>query len=502
MKKPIVLTIIDGLGYDKNINGNAWKLANTPILDELIKNYPNSRLKAAGSAVGLPEGQIGNSEVGHLNIGAGQVVYTGLPLIQKALDDKSFFHNKALLKSIDHAKKNNGTIHVMGLLSPGGVHSLDKHLFAILKTLHENNVQDVTIHAFTDGRDVPSRSAKKSLKQLIDIVKEYNYKIGSISGRLYAMDRDKIFVKTEKAYESLRGNAENKFNDPIAYIDSQYNEKDLNDEFIECAVNSDNQVKYLQDGDSVIFFNFRPDRARQLSHLIVGSSLYEAKPKHPVKNIQMTIMMPYEGIKNVDVAFNAMEVKYPIGKVLADAHKKQLRIAETQKYAHVTFFMDGGVDIKYPLEERILVGSAKIDNFANKPEMSAAGITSELIKVIDKYDLVIMNYANPDMVGHTGNLEAAIKAIEIVDQEIGKLKNKIDQLGGTMFITADHGNAEIMKDEKGEMVTKHTISDVPFIVTDKNINLIDGSLPNVAPTILDYMKIKKGESMTHDSLIK
>lgn len=502
MKKPIILAIMDGLGYDKNKDANAWKLANTPTLDDLVNNYPNSVLKASGSAVGLPEGQMGNSEVGHLNIGAGQIVYTGLPLIQRAIDDKSFFSNKAFLKSIDHAKKNNSTIHVMGLLSSGGVHSLDEHLYAILKLLHDNEVKNVTVHAFTDGRDVPSRSVKKYLVKLIKVLKDYKYNLGSICGRLYAMDRDKVFSKTEIAYEALRGHAENKFTDPFAYIDYQYNDKNLSDEFIECGINKDSEVKFLQDGDSVIFFNFRPDRARQLSHLIVGSDLYDEKPKNELKNIQMSIMMPYEGIKNADVAFQAMEVNNPIGKILAEASKKQLRIAETQKYAHVTFFMDGGKDIKYPLEDRILIDSAKVDNFAEKPEMSAQGITDALIKVIDKYDVVILNYANPDMVGHTGNLKAAIKAVEVVDHELARLKAKVDEIGGTMFITADHGNAEIMKDKEGNVVTKHTTSDVPFISTDKSLKLNNGSLCNIAPTILDYIDIKKGESMDHDSLIK
>jgi len=438
-----------------------------------MANYPNSVLKAAGKEVGLPEGQIGNSEVGHLNIGAGQIVYTGLSLIQKALDDKSFYKNEAFLKSAKHAEKNNGTVHVMGLMSPGGVHSLDIHVFEILKTLHNEGIKNVTVHAFTDGRDVAPRSVITTLEKLQKDLDEYGYKLGSIQGRLYAMDRDAMFEKTEKAYEAIRGNATNTFTNVIDYINSQYNDKDLNDEFIEPAINATEGTNFLKDGDSIILFNFRPDRSRQLAHLFVGSKLYDVKPKNPVKNIQLTIMMPYEGIDNADVAFDSMEVKTPIGLILADAGKTQLRIAETQKYAHVTFFMDGGQDVQLKGADRILVDSAKIDNFANKPEMSAVGITDKLLPVLEKYDVVIMNYANPDMVGHTGDIKATIKAVEVIDTEISRLKSKVDELGGTMFITADHGNAEIMKDEKGNVVTKHTTSDVPFISTDKSCSPVN-----------------------------
>lgn len=499
MKKPVVLTIIDGLGFNSSTEGNAWKQANTPVLDELLSSYPHSVLKAAGNEVGLPEGQIGNSEVGHLNIGAGEIVYTGLALIRKALDDDSFKTNEAFMKSIKHAQDNNGTIHVMGLLSPGGVHSLEEHAFAILDMLHANGVKDVTFHAFTDGRDVAPRSVKPSFERVNKVLNNYGYKFGSIQGRLYAMDRDAMFEKTEKAFETLKGNAANNFDDVMKYVDDQY-EKNLNDEFIECAVNSDSSVKFLKDNDSIIFFNFRPDRARQLSHLIVGSSLWDAKPKNPVKNIQLTSMMKYEAIDKADVAFDSMLVKNPIGSILAKAGKKQLRIAETQKYAHVTFFMDGGKDIQLEGADRILVQSAKVDNFAEVPEMSAQGITDKLLPVLDKYDVVIMNYANPDMVGHTGDIAATIKAVEFIDKQIHDLKNKVDELGGTMFITADHGNAEIMI-EDGKPATKHTTSDVPFISTDKSIKLVNGSLANVAPTILDYIGVDKPESMTHESLI-
>ncbi len=466
-----------------------------------MSEYPHSRVKAAGEAVGLPEGQMGNSEVGHLNIGAGQIVYTGLALISKAIEDGSFKRNKAFLKSIEHVKKTDGTVHVIGLLSHGGVHSLENHLYQILETLKANNVTKATVHAFADGRDVSPRSIKPSLEALVKKLDELGYKLGSVQGRLYAMDRDEMFEKTEKAFEALKGHAQNKFINVLDYIDSQY-AKNINDEFIEPGVLETSEDVFLKDNDSVICFNFRPDRSRQLAHLIIGSDLYKVSPDHPISNIQFTSMMKYEGIDKADVAFDSMEVSTPLGKVISDAGLKQLRIAETQKYAHVTFFMDGGNDVKYNGADRILIPSLKIDNFAEAPEMSALKITDALIPVLRNYDLVIMNYANPDMVGHTGDLEATIKAVEVIDHEIKRLKEAVDALDGTMFITADHGNAEIMLDSEGHPATKHTSSDVPFITTDKNIKLENGSLANIAPTILDYMKIAKPETMDHKSLIK
>ncbi len=500
MNKPVVLTIIDGLGLDKGTTANAFKLAETPFLDKMINDYPNTRLEASGIPVGLPDGQIGNSEVGHLNIGSGTIVYTGLALISKAIEDKSFYKNEAFLASIENAKKNNSTIQLMGLLSPGGVHSLETHLFEILALLHNEGIKDVTVHAFTDGRDVAPRSVKASLTKLEAVLNDYGFKLGSIQGRLYAMDRDAMFEKTEKAFETLKGNSTNSFSNSIDYIDSQY-AKDLNDEFIEPAINSDDTVKFLNDKDSIIFFNFRPDRARQLAHLFVGSDLYPNKPKNPVNGLDLTIMMPYAGIE-ARVAFDSMKLESTLGSIVSEAGLNQIRIAETQKYAHVTFFMDGGVDIELKGAKRILIPSLKIDDFSKQPEMSALEITNKLLPELANNDLVIMNYANPDMVGHTGNLDATIKAVEIIDAELTKLYNEVEKLGGTMFITADHGNAEIMKDEEGNVVTKHTTSDVPFISTDKTLTLDKGSLVNIAPTILEYLGLEIPKSMDHKSLIK
>ena len=502
MKKPIVLTVIDGLGLRKESQGNAYKQADTPVLDNLLKEYPNSVLGAAGESVGLPEGQIGNSEVGHLNIGAGEIVYTGLSLIRKALDEGIFADNKAFAKSIEFAKENSGTVQVVGMLSPGGVHSLEEHLFALLDAMHSKGVKDVTVHAFTDGRDVAPRSVKPSLKKLMTKLEEYGYKLGSIGGRLYGMDRDKNFDKTQVAFDAMTGKASKTFDDIFEFIENQYNVEDNNDEFIDVAINNDQNVKFFKEGDSVIFFNFRPDRAQQLAHLIIGSDLYDYKNPNTILKTQLTIMMKYEGIDKADVAFDSWEVKNTIGSTLSKAGLKQLRIAETQKYGHVTFFMDGGVDIKLPGADRILIDSVKVDNFADAPLMSAKGITDELIKVLGNYDVVIMNYANPDMVGHTGNLEAAKVAVHHLDEQLGRLHEAVKTLGGTMFITADHGNAEITEDADGNPATKHTTSDVFLIATDKNLKLKDGVLANVTPTILDYMGLDKSDSMTHDSLLE
>lgn len=502
MKKPIVLTVIDGLGIRKERQGNAYAQTNTPVLDNLLANFPNSVIGAAGKAVGLPEGQIGNSEVGHLNIGAGEIVYTGLSLVQKALDDGTFSKNAAFLKSIDFAKANDGTVQIVGLLSPGGVHSLETHLFALLKGLHEQGVEKATVHVFTDGRDVEPRSVNLSLEKLMKLLKEYGYKLGSIGGRLYGMDRDQNFDKTQIAYNAMQGKAKKTFDDVFKYVEDQYNIENHNDEFIDVAVSSDSNTEFFKEGDSVIFFNFRPDRAQQLAHLIIGSNKYDYIPSNQVKNTQMSVMMKYEGIEKADVAFDSWIVDNTIGSIISKAGLKQLRIAETQKYGHVTFFMDGGNDIELKGSDRILVKSIKVDDFSKAPLMSAEKITDELIKVLGNYDVVIMNYANPDMVGHTGNLKATEVAVNFLDTQIGRLKEAVDSLGGTMFITADHGNAEITEDENGNPATKHTTSDVFLITTDKNIKLKDGVLANITPTILNYMGIDKPSSMTHESLIK
>lgn len=497
-RKPVILCVIDGLGLRNEIQGNAFKQATTPTFDMLFREFPYSIIQASGQYVGLPEKQMGNSEVGHLNIGAGEVVYTGLSLIGKEIEDNKYKKNKYFLEVFNDVKKNNSTLHLMGLLSSGGVHSLEEHLFLLIDSAYENQVQNVSVHVFGDGRDVSPKSILDSLEKLEKQLERYDYSLASISGRFYAMDRDQMFDRNEKAYQALLGNANNEFVSAQEYVKDQYT-KNITDEFLEPAINK--KAKFIENNDSVIFFNFRPDRARQLSHLLIGSDIYSFKPSKSIKISKFVSMMKYEGIDTI-VAFSEMEVKNPIGKVISENNLKQLRLAETQKYAHVTFFMDGGRDIVYPNMDRIMINSLKVESYADTPQMSAKEITDTLIKKGANYDLVIMNFANPDMVGHTGNLNSTIKAIEILDTQIGRILSWIESINGALFITADHGNAEITEDENGNPATKHTSSPVMLITSDKNLKLKDGKLANIAPTILDYMNIQKPDSMKENSLIK
>ncbi|WP_412031763.1 2,3-bisphosphoglycerate-independent phosphoglycerate mutase [Metamycoplasma buccale] len=499
INKKIILTIIDGLGLRKEKQGNAYEQAFHPIFDYLFNMCPNSILEASGKYVGLPKGQIGNSEVGHLNIGAGRIVYTGLSLINKSIEDGSFIKNEVLLKVMDDVKKQNTTLHLMGLLSNGGVHSYDLHLFKLLELAYSKGLKKVSVHIFGDGRDVKPQSIYDSLDFLKSLINKYNYKISSISGRFYAMDRDKIFERNEKTYETLLGTSKNIINNIDDYIESQYSKKIYDEFFIPAQLENGDFVK---DNDSIIFFNFRPDRARQLSHMFIGSNLYDFNLTKKIKLNHFVSLMKYEGI-NSEVAFPEMKVSKPLGEVLSQNNLKQLRIAETQKYAHVTFFMDGGIDTIYPNEIRILVDSIKANSFADFPQMSAKEITDVLLENVKNVDFVIMNYANPDMVGHTGNLQATIKAIEFLDEQFERILNYVidnkDEV--TWFITADHGNAEVTEDENGKPATKHTNNPVMFICTDKTINLKNGKLADVAPTILEYLEISKPKEMTGTSLL-
>ncbi|UWD34416.1 2,3-bisphosphoglycerate-independent phosphoglycerate mutase [Mesomycoplasma molare] len=502
MKKPVILTVIDGLGLREEVQGNAFTQAKTPVFDEYFKNYPFSIIQASENYVGLPKGQMGNSEVGHLNIGAGFVVYTGLSLINKSLEEGTFRKNDKFIKAFENSKKTGTTLQIMGLLSPGGVHSLENHLFELLEAANEYGVERVSVHVFGDGRDVAPQSILASLEKLEGILSKYpNYNVASISGRFYSMDRDKNFDRVEKAYESILGFSENKFNNSIDYVKEQYNQG-IFDEFLVPAVNENLESgDFLRNKQSVIFFNFRPDRARQLSHLILKTDLYDFVPKKKVHVHEFVSMMKYEGIKT-KIAFEETEVTEPIGKVIEKAGLKQLRLAETQKYAHVTFFMDGGNDVEYKNSERIMVPSLKVESYADAPEMSAKEITDELLKRAKEFDVVIMNFANPDMVGHTGNLKSAIKAVEVLDEQLGRIKKWVEENDAVQFITADHGNAEITEDKEGNPATKHTSQPVMFITTDKTLKLKNGKLANIAPTILDYLKIEKPKSMNEESLIE
>ncbi|BAP39500.1 2,3-bisphosphoglycerate-independent phosphoglycerate mutase [Metamycoplasma canadense] len=498
--KKIILTVIDGLGIRKESQGNAYALSFHPIFDYLFAMCPNSVLQASGKFVGLPDNQIGNSEVGHLNIGAGRIVYTGLSLINKSIEDDKFKDNEVLNKIIDNSLKNDSTLHLIGLLSNGGVHSLDNHLFEIMKLANQKKLKKVSIHIFGDGRDVEPQSIKGSLKTLKELSTKFNYPISSISGRFYAMDRDQIFERNELAYEAIAGKSKNIFSNIDQYIENQYNQKIYDEFFIPAQYQ---KGLFLNDNDNVIFFNFRPDRARQLSHLILKSNLYDYKPKNNIKINLFGSLMKYEGINSL-IAFQEMNIANPLGEIISKNNLKQLRLAETQKYAHVTFFMDGGKEILYPNEERVLVESIKAESFADYPQMSAKEITDELLNKIKDFDFVIMNYANPDMVGHTGHLQATINAIEFLDIQFERILKYVSEHKDeiTWFITADHGNAEITEDENNKPATKHTTSPVMFITTDKNIELKNGSLCDVAPTILDYLNIKKPAEMTGKSLLK
>ncbi|WP_117275052.1 2,3-bisphosphoglycerate-independent phosphoglycerate mutase [Mycoplasmopsis edwardii] len=498
--KKTVLIVIDGLGLRKETQGNGFALADTPTFDKLFKEYPNSIIQASGQYVGLPEGQMGNSEVGHLNIGAGTIVYTGLSLIKKALNDGTYKDTKAFVEVFEDVKKNNSTLHLMGLLSPGGVHSLEDHLFELLHAANAYGLKKVSVHVFGDGRDVAPKSIKASMVKLDEICQKYGYNIATVAGRFYAMDRDKMFDRVEKAYQAILGNSESKFENAIDFVESQYSQ-DITDEFFVPSINSKlSKDAFAKDGDSIIFFNFRPDRARQLTHLFINSDLYDVKASQPVKINKFASMMKYEGLNTI-IAFDEMEIPMPIGKVLELAGKKQLRIAETQKYAHVTFFMDGGNDIEFKNSKRIMVDSLKVESYADAPEMSAKGITDELLKNALDYDVTIMNFANPDMVGHTGNLQSTIKAVAFLDTQIKRIVEWAEANDVTVFITADHGNAEITEDENGKPATKHTSSPVMLICTDKNVKLKDGALANVAPTVLDYIKVAQPKEMDQDSLL-
>ncbi|GMO13759.1 MAG: 2,3-bisphosphoglycerate-independent phosphoglycerate mutase [Mycoplasmoidaceae bacterium] len=494
--KKAVLLIMDGVGINKKTKGNAVKQANTPNLDNLLKIYPNTTLQASGEQVGLPVGQMGNSEVGHLNIGAGRIVYTGLSLINKELDTKEFFNNEAFNNAIKHTKDNESKVHIIGLISNGGVHSSLEHIKGLIE-LMGNKKANCVIHVVGDGRDVAPQSLKGFLLELLPLMGKNNIKLGSISGRYYMMDRDKNWDRNMKAYNVLVGDSDSTFDNPFKYIDESY-AKNTSDEFIIPAYNNDFKKDEicLRDGDSVIVANFRPDRSRQISHLIFDSNYYDYNPKNRKKNLYFVTMMKYEGIEPSMVAYELKNLPNVLGKVLEDNNLTQLRIAETEKYAHVTFFFDGGFEHDYKGEEKIIVASPKVATYDLKPEMSANEVCDKLLKRMDDFDVIVVNFANGDMVGHTGNMNATIKAIETVDSVVGKIYEKSKKTNSTLFITADHGNADVMLDDNDEVVTSHTTNEVPFIVTDKSIKLKSNlQLGNIAPTIIEYLGLKTPNEM-------
>ncbi len=507
--KVTMLMILDGFGDNPNKDGNAIKLAKTPNIDELMKKYPHTDIYTSGLHVGLPEGQMGNSEVGHTNIGAGRIVYQELTRITKSIEEGEFFTNQEFINAIDNCKKNHSKLHILGLVSDGGVHSHIRHLYGLLEMTKRRDFEDVYVHCFLDGRDTPPASGESYIMQLQEKMKEKEVgKIATISGRFYAMDRDKRWQRIQKCYDAMVKGEGIKATSPIKAIEDSY-QKEVFDEFIEPTVicNGENPVATIESGDSVIFFNFRPDRAREITRAIVDKSFTEFETK-PLDVYYVCFTNYDETMPNVKIAFKKELLKNTFGEVVSQNKLTQLRIAETEKYAHVTFFFNGGEEKQYEGEDRILVPSPKVETYDMKPEMSAYEVTEKVVEALenDKYDVVILNFANTDMVGHTGSLEAAIKAVEAVDECVGKISKVIEEKQGNLIITADHGNAEQMVDYKtGEPHTAHTTNPVPIIlVTDnKQYKLKEnGKLADLAPTMLDLMGIKKPKEMTGESLLE
>ena len=501
-KRPIVLCILDGYGLSDHIEGNAVKLANTPNLDDLKDLYPSTTLTASGMSVGLPNGQMGNSEVGHLNIGAGRTVYQSLTLINKAVEDKTFFENEKLLGAINHVKENNTKLHIWGLISNGGVHSSNEHIYTLLEMAKKEGVKKVYIHAFLDGRDVAPDSGKDFIEKLIAKTKEIGVgEIYSISGRYYAMDRDKRFERIELAYDNMVLEKGKSFDCPIEFIKDSYQEKVL-DEFVIPGHNSKIDGK-ICDNDSIIFANFRPDRAIQLASAITNDN-YIWIPKEKPKGLNFVCMMKYADTVNGEIAFALPPLSNTFGEYIADKGLTQLRIAETEKYAHVTFFLDGGVDKELVGATRVLVNSPQVATYDLQPEMSAHEVKDKLIEELDKniHDVIIVNFANCDMVGHTGIIPAAIQAVSVVDDCIGEIYSKVLETGGTMLITADHGNSEMLLDKDNNPFTAHTTNLVPLIVTNSHLELSEGTLGDLAPTILQLLGLPIPKEMTGKSLLK
>lgn len=508
-KKPTVLMILDGYGLNKRKDGNAVALANTPVMDKLMAEYPFVEGQASGLAVGLPEGQMGNSEVGHLNMGAGRVVYQELTRITKEIEDGDFFKNEALLTACRNAKENNSALHLYGLVSDGGVHSHITHIYGLLELAKREGVEKVYVHCFLDGRDTPPASGKGFVEQLEARMKELGVgEVVSVMGRYYAMDRDNRWDRVELAYKALvKGEGVAADNIVKAIQESYDNEK--TDEFVIPAYLQKNGKPYgrIQDKDSIIFFNFRPDRAREITRTFCCDD-FDGFNRGKRLDVTYVCFTEYDAtIPNKLVAFHNVQITNTFGEYLAAHHMTQARIAETEKYAHVTFFFNGGVEEPNEGEDRILVKSPKVATYDLQPEMSAFEVCDKLCEAIrsGKYDVIIVNFANPDMVGHTGILEAAIKAVEAVDQCVGKAVEAIKEVNGQMFICADHGNAEQLIDyETGEPFTAHTTNPVPFILVnaDPVYTLREGGrLADIIPTLIELMGMEKPKEMTGKSLL-
>ena len=508
-KKPVVLMILDGYGLNSSTKGNGVALAKTPVMDKLMAEYPYVKGYASGLAVGLPDGQMGNSEVGHLNMGAGRIVYQELTRITKSIEDGDFFENKELLGAIENCKKNNSDLHLYGLLSDGGVHSHITHVFALLELAKRNGIKNVYVHCFMDGRDTAPDSGKDFIAKLYDKMEELGVgEIASVTGRYYAMDRDNRWDRVEKAYRALTLGEGNQAACGKCAIKASY-EAGKTDEFVEPTVitKDGKPVGVIKDKDSVICFNFRPDRAREITRCFCDDE-FTGFDRGSRKNVYYVCFTDYDvTIPNKYVAFKKEKITNTFGEFLAANNMTQARIAETEKYAHVTFFFNGGIEEPNKGEDRILVKSPKVATYDLQPEMSALEVCDKLCEAIrsDKYDVIIINFANPDMVGHTGVVDAVIKAIETVDACVGRAVEAVKEKDGVMFICADHGNAEVLVDENtGEPYTAHTTNPVPFILVnyDNEYTLKEnGKLCDIVPTLIDIMGMEKPAEMTGQSLL-
>jgi len=510
MSKPVALIILDGFGISENTIGNAVKKAHMPNYNRLINKYPHTQIQASGLAVGLPEGQMGNSEVGHLNMGAGRVVYQELTRISKEIEMQDFFNNETLINVMGYVKRNSKKLHLMGLLSDGGVHSHIDHLFALIDMAKSNNVEELVIHCFLDGRDTSPKSAIEYIEKLQDKIDHIGVgRIATITGRYYAMDRDRRWERTILAYDALvHGKGRSAESAKEAIIGAY--ELGETDEFVlPVVVGSDNQANNLvSKDDGVIFFNFRPDRARQITRALVEREFDGFQRESGYVPLNFVCMTLYDKtIESVEIAYKPQVIENTLGEYLSNLGYSQLRIAETEKYAHVTYFFNGGIETSYAKEDRKLVRSPQVATYDLKPEMSASEVTEDVLSAIDedKYDFIVLNYANPDMVGHTGNVSAVIKALETVDTYLGKVVDKIISKTGVAIVTSDHGNSEEMIDlDNGTPITAHTTNLVPCIVIDPSVSELekDGKLCDVAPTILQLMGVQLPIEMTGKSLIK
>jgi 2,3-bisphosphoglycerate-independent phosphoglycerate mutase len=504
--KPLLLIVLDGWGISENPETNAQEHANIPFYKNLINEYPHTALECAGKAVGLPEGTMGNSEVGHLNLGAGQIVYQDYARINKAIEDGSFTNNEAFLTAMDSALAKDSALHLMGLLSDGGVHSHITHLKSLISMAVDKGLKNIYIHAFMDGRDTPPTSGINYIKDLESFLSDKpSAKIASVTGRYWAMDRDNRWERVEQAYKALVHGNGIRVNSAIEAVESSY-EKGENDEFIKPSLicNDNSPIGLIGEGDSVIFFNFRADRAREISKALALNEFDGFKrDRAPALGPYVTMTM-YEEDFPFLVAFPSLQLKGILGELLSRKNMRQLRIAETEKYAHVTYFFNGGEEDPFDGEDRCLIPSPKdVATYDLKPEMSAYEVRDEVMKRIDQgiYDFILLNFANPDMVGHTGIMEAAVKACETIDKCLETIVSKVQSMGGTVIITSDHGNCDRMSDAEGPF-TAHTTNPVPFLLIKKDVQLRDrGILADVAPTVLDLMELEKPHEMTGESLI-